>query len=129
MIAQMPWHLAAHMQWTPNPADGRGPGGWRQRAGAYAWARAARAWRCRRACRTRARARRQRAASITNPNPTKRPGARWVEAAGGRVRLGDGGEGVEVSPRVSYSGEGLTPLCRGRTLRAAHDPFLQARLP
>ena len=63
------------------------------------------------------------------PNPTKRPGARWVEAAGGRVRLGEGGEGVEVSPRVSYSGEGLAALCRGRTLRAAHDPFLQARLP
>ena len=54
-------------------------------------------------------------------------GARWVEAAGGRVRLGKGGEGVEVSPRVSYSGEGLAPLCRGRTLRAAHDPFLQVR--
>lgn len=54
-------------------------------------------------------------------------GARWVEAAGARVRLGKGEEGVEVSPRVSYSGEGLAPLCRGRTLRSARDAFLQVR--
>ncbi|KAK9843554.1 hypothetical protein WJX81_008640 [Elliptochloris bilobata] len=54
---------------------------------------------------------------------------RWVEAAGGRVRLGKGGEGVEVSPRVSYSGEGLAPLCRGRTLLSAYDAFLQGEVP
>ena len=56
-----------------------------------------------------------------------RGGARWVEAAGARVRLGQGEQGVEVSPRVSYSGEGLAPLCRGRTLRSARDAFLQVR--
>lgn len=75
------------------------------------------------------RALRQWAACIIIPNPVKCPGGRWVEAAGARVRLDKECEGVEVSPRVSYSGEGLAPLCRGRTLRAAHDPFLQARLP
>ncbi len=52
---------------------------------------------------------------------------RWVEAAGARVRLGKGEAGVEVSPRLSYSGEGLKALCRGRTLRSAHDAILQAR--
>jgi len=44
------------------------------------------------------------------------------------VRLGKGEAGVEVSPRLSYSGEGLKALCRGRTLRSAHDAILQARL-
>ena len=50
---------------------------------------------------------------------------RWVSRAGGRVRLPKGCEGLEVSPTVSYSGEGLTSICRGRTFRQPHDVFLQ----
>ena len=51
-----------------------------------------------------------------------------MSRAGGRVRLPKGCEGLEISPRVSYSGEGLRALCRGRTFRQAHDVFLQVRL-
>ena len=50
-----------------------------------------------------------------------------MSRAGGRVRLPKGCEGLEISPLVSYSGEGLRALCRGRTFRQAHDVFLQAR--
>ena len=53
---------------------------------------------------------------------------RLVSRAGGRVRLPKGCEGLEISPLVSYSGEGLRAMCRGRTFRQAHDVFLQARL-
>jgi UDP-N-acetylglucosamine/UDP-N-acetylgalactosamine diphosphorylase len=42
-------------------------------------------------------------------------GARWVCAAGGQVAPGC--EGVEVSPLVSYAGEGLTQLVQGTTLQ------------
>ena len=50
---------------------------------------------------------------------------RLVSRAGGRIRLPKGCEGLEVSPTISYSGEGLRTLCRGRTFRQAHDVFLQ----
>ena len=50
---------------------------------------------------------------------------RLVNRAGGRLRLPKGCEGLEVSPTVSYSGEGLRAICRGRTFRQAHDVFLQ----
>lgn len=55
---------------------------------------------------------------------------RWVEAAGGAVKLEDRkAEGVEVSPSVSYAGEGLHDLCMGRTLGQAYDVFLQGVVP
>ena len=51
---------------------------------------------------------------------------RWVQAAGGLVKLdGRHAQGVEVSPTVSYAGEGLQALCSGRTLHQAYDVFLQ----
>ena len=55
---------------------------------------------------------------------------RWVEAAGGVVRLaGRSPQGVEVSPTVSYAGEGLQALCAGRVLGQAYDVFLQVPQP
>jgi hypothetical protein len=42
-------------------------------------------------------------------------GARWVAAAGGQ--LAGGCEGMEVSPLVSYAGEGLAELVEGATLQ------------
>jgi UDP-N-acetylglucosamine/UDP-N-acetylgalactosamine diphosphorylase len=48
-------------------------------------------------------------------------GARWVCAAAGQ--LGPGCEGVEVSPLVSYAGEGMTQLVQGATLQVrTHAP-------
>ena len=49
---------------------------------------------------------------------------RWVFAAGGNV---DAEEGVEVSPTVSYAGEGLFNICRGRRFAQPHDAALQVR--
>lgn len=53
-----------------------------------------------------------------------------------RLQVGAGGwgdceleslrlSGVEVSPTVSYAGEGLQDLCAERVLRQAYDVFLQ----
>lgn len=51
--------------------------------------------------------------------------SRWVRAAGGTV---ESEEGVEVSPLVSYAGEGLEPCCSGKTFREPFDVHLQAFL-
>ena len=48
---------------------------------------------------------------------------RWVEEAGGAVE-GEAEAGVEVSPLVSYAGEGLESV-KGRTVRQRCDPHLQ----
>lgn len=47
---------------------------------------------------------------------------RWVKAAGGKV---DAAEGVEVSPTMSYAGEGLEALCCGCTFEQPHSSVLQ----
>ena len=42
-----------------------------------------------------------------------------MQAAGGSVAVGEGAAAnVEVSPLVSYAGEGLTERCAGRTFEA-----------
>lgn len=44
--------------------------------------------------------------------------------------LADEEEGcVEVGPLASYAGEGLEPLCTGRTFDDAYDPALQGCAP
>ncbi|KAL0052616.1 hypothetical protein WJX82_004822 [Trebouxia sp. C0006] len=47
---------------------------------------------------------------------------RWVQEAGGSV---NSPEGIEVSPRVSYGGEGLVQLCKGKTFQSSLDSALQ----
>ncbi|GFH08247.1 uncharacterized protein HaLaN_03179 [Haematococcus lacustris] len=52
----------------------------------------------------------------------------WVQAAGGK--LADPVTGVvEVSPLVSYGGEGLEPLVAGREFTEAYDLDLQGYAP
>ncbi|KAF2155300.1 nucleotide-diphospho-sugar transferase [Myriangium duriaei CBS 260.36] len=55
----------------------------------------------------------------TSRNDIFAQGRRWVEAAGGTVtsEASDGSEGVEVSPKISYGGEGLEFL-QGRSIKA-----------
>ncbi len=45
----------------------------------------------------------------------------WVKAAGGVVEVA---EGVEVSPLVSYAGEGLVDVCAGVTFAESGDALL-----
>ncbi|KAF3492197.1 UDP-N-acetylglucosamine pyrophosphorylase [Arthroderma uncinatum] len=56
-----------------------------------------------------------------NPDTSKQDimqqGLRWIEAAGGIVSKEAGAVGVEVSPSISYGGEGLEFL-KGRTVNA-----------
>ncbi|DBA82806.1 hypothetical protein WJX77_012241 [Trebouxia sp. C0004] len=49
---------------------------------------------------------------------------RWVEEAGGSV---SSLEGIEVSPLMSYGGEGLDQLCKGKTFQSSLDGTLQGR--
>lgn len=48
---------------------------------------------------------------------------RWVEAAGGQVvgQAGADGVGIEVSPLLSYEGEGLAELVAGQTFVAGTE--------
>ena len=56
------------------------------------------------------------------------PCCRWVEDAGGQLALTGDEPGVEVSPLVSYAGEGLEDVA-ARTFRQPFDVFLQAGPP
>jgi UDP-N-acetylglucosamine/UDP-N-acetylgalactosamine diphosphorylase len=53
-------------------------------------------------------------------------GAGWVRAAGGQ--LAEGLQGVEVSPLVSYAGEGLEGLVAHRSITNMLDEQLQGGL-
>ncbi len=52
------------------------------------------------------------------------PVPQWVQSAGGALSDPDQGA-VEVSPLVSYAGEGLEPLVAGRVFEEAYDLDLQ----
>ncbi|CAD7695241.1 unnamed protein product [Ostreobium quekettii] len=51
---------------------------------------------------------------------------RWVESAGGTVTCSPG---VEVSPLLSYSGEGLEEICQGELFDSLECPLLQGGAP
>jgi len=54
----------------------------------------------------------------------------WIEAAGGVVKISKGSpDGLEVSPLLSYGGEGLDHLCYRKTFRSAYDVMLQGLAP
>ena len=51
---------------------------------------------------------------------------RWVKAAGGAGPVLEAEEqGIEVSPLVSYAGEGLEGICKGQTFNEMLDARLQ----
>eukprot|EP00884_Botryococcus_braunii_P015716 jgi/Botrbrau1/2828/Bobra.0125s0036.1 len=56
---------------------------------------------------------------------------RWVEVAGAELKLDPGSwevfgvEGVEISPKISYCGEGLRSVCRDSVFRKPLEPILQ----
>ena len=64
-------------------------------------------------------------------SPVPIPVCSWVEAAGGSLPASaeeegeEGSNAVEVSPLVSYDGEGLQPLVEGRSFKEAYDLDLQ----
>jgi hypothetical protein len=52
--------------------------------------------------------------------------ARWVQAAGARLGGAAADAGLEVSPLVSYAGEGLEGRCAGAVLEELHPSALRS---